>query len=92
MLATVVNPELFTKFYLENLLPDHQVDHLLQVLTEESFSINAAADSYKIASPLVEGVKKLYLINAMNIHRKQTYESIEKLFDRTILNNQKVKL
>jgi hypothetical protein len=91
MLAIVVNPELFTKFYLENLLPDHQADHLLQFLTEESFAVNSAAQSYPVESPMIEGVKKLFLINAMNVQKKQTFESIGKLFDRTILSK-KVKI
>ena len=92
MLACTVNPELFIKFYLENLLPHHQVDHLVQLLLEESYAVDSASCCKQAASPMIAGVKKLYLINALNFQRKQTYDSIEKLFDKGIFNMSRVKL
>lgn len=85
MLAIVVEPDLFVKFYMENLLPEHQTEHMLQLLTEESFAVNAASESLNGSAPEIENVKKLYLINAMNVQRRQTFESIEKLFENTVL-------
>jgi hypothetical protein len=92
MLACLVNPDIFTRLFLDNVAPANQTNWLLQLVSEESFCLNSAAACKVINQPMIENVKKLYLINAMNFSKKQTYESIDKLFDKHILNTKNVKL